>query len=495
MSTERRTFRDLTPWCVLALLFVAVGCASSSSSPKPAAAGSTPAPGRCTDATLGLEAAPLSRADRRRVALPEGFRGAVVREVVAGGPAAGAGILPDDVVTAIAGRPIANDCDLDEAAFSRACDPVDVTFRRAGVTIDRSVTPVDQRAFYDKACGAGVVSACFRQAWDLWRRSGGRGPDSDHALELYQKACLAGSADACADEGHHLMDRPDRAKDTIAVLELSCDLGGGAGCANFAFLYATGSGKIVPKDDKRAAALYAKACDLGDAKGCYNAGIMAEDGRGVTRDLTRAIARYEEACTGGSSTGCTNLGFHYEYGHGVKKDPARPLELYQRGCDGTSCQRSNLAGCVNVGRANRDGIGTAKNAARAAEIFRNACERTPSSEDVGGEENRSRACSLLGGLYLAGDGVEKDPGKGREFSERGCEGRDAFGCFNAAVVAADPVKAAAFLDRACQAGDGEGCRDLAVAYEKGNGVSRDRRRASELYKKSCDLGFKAACGK
>jgi TPR repeat protein len=66
---------------------------------------------------------------------------------------------------------------------------------------------------------------------------------------------------------------------------------------------------------------------------------------------------------------------------------------------------------------------------------------------------------------------------------------------NGSGVAADPGKAAAFLDRACQAGDGEGCRDLAVAYEKGNGVPRDRRRASELYKKSCELGFKAACGK
>jgi len=288
-SSERRAFRDLTPWCVLALLWAA-GCASSTS--KPAAAGSTAAaPGRCTEATLGLEAAPLSRAVRRKVALPEGFRGAVIREVVAGGPAAEAGILPDDVVISIGGRAIANDCDLDEAAFSRACDPVDVSFRRAGVTIERRVTPVEQRAFYEKACGAGVVSACFSQAWDLWRRSGGRGPESDHVLELYQKACLAGSADACADEGHHLMDRPDRGNDTIAVLELSCDLGSGAGCAHFAFLYATGSLKIVPKDDKRAAALYARACDLGDAKGCYNAGIMAEEGRGVARDLARAIAR------------------------------------------------------------------------------------------------------------------------------------------------------------------------------------------------------------
>jgi uncharacterized protein len=468
------------------------GCVSSSSKPA-SSANAAPPPSRCADATLGLEAAPISRALRRKVALPDGFKGAVVREVVAGGPAAAAGIQPDDVVVSIGGRAIANDCDLDDAALTRSCNPVDVSFRRAGVTIERRVVPVEQRALYDRACASGVVSACFRQAWDLWRRSGGRGPDSDRALELYQKACLAGSSDACADEGHHLMERPDRANDTIAVLELSCDLGSAAGCAHFAFLYATG--KLVTKDDKKSASLYAKSCDLGDAKGCYNAGLMAEEGRGVGRDLARAIARYEEACEGGSSTGCTNLGFHYEHGRGLKKDPARAVELYQRGCDGTTCQPSNLAGCVNVGRANRDGIGVAKNAARAAEIFGNACERAPSPEDVDAHENRSRACSLLGGLYLAGDGVEKSVEKGRELSERGCEGKDAFGCFNAAVVATDPAKAAAFLDRACQAGDGEGCRDLAVAYEKGNGVARDRRRAAELYKKSCELGFKDACRK
>jgi TPR repeat protein len=34
-----------------------------------------------------------------------------------------------------------------------------------------------------------------------------------------------------------------------------------------------------------------------------------------------------------------------------------------------------------------------------------------------------------------------------------------------------------------------------VAYEKGNGVSRDARRAAELYKKACGLGFASACAK
>jgi TPR repeat protein len=66
---------------------------------------------------------------------------------------------------------------------------------------------------------------------------------------------------------------------------------------------------------------------------------------------------------------------------------------------------------------------------------------------------------------------------------------------NGSGVEADPAKAATFLDRACAGGDGEGCNDLAVAYEKGTGVTRDRRRSVELFKKACELGFQGACAK
>ena len=57
-----------------------------------------------------------------------------------------------------------------------------------------------------------------------------------------------------------------------------------------------------------------QACDLGDAQGCYNAGLMADEGRGGARDLSRAAARYDEGCALGSATACTNLGFLYENG-------------------------------------------------------------------------------------------------------------------------------------------------------------------------------------
>lgn len=458
-------------------------------------------PGRCVLGTLGIEGGPISREARKRLALPEGSKGAVVTEVVPGGPGAAAGIRAEDVVEEIGPARIANECDFVDAAYNRSCDLVRVVLWRAGAIVETKLVPVEQEPFFERLCHDGIASGCFRQAQILWSRN--RGTDRDRALELYQNACRAGSAEACAEEGvRFFKETADRAKDAVAVLQRSCDLGSGAGCEHLAFLYATGSGKLVKRDDRRATPLYLKACDLGDALGCYNAGLMADEGRGVARDISRAAARYEEACDMGSSTACTNLGFLYENGRGVRKDRARAFALYQRGCGGASCQSSNLNGCVNLGRAYRDGMGVEKDAARAASVFEEACNRKPDPEDVNPEQNSSRACSLLGALYLAGDGVATDLAKGRELSELGCERGDSFGCFNAAAVftagtgvKADAARVASFLDRACKGGDAEGCYDLGVAYEKGTGVTPDRRRAAELFRKACQLGFQPACAK
>jgi uncharacterized protein len=474
---------------------LAAGCATPGPAAPPSAGGAV----RCDHGTLGIEARPISRKLRKKLALPDGATGAVVVQALFGGPAAAAGIRADDIVEEIGPVRIGNACEFADAAYGRSCDPVRVVLRRAGAIVETTLVPVMQEPFFERSCRDGIADGCFRQARALWSRN--QGNDRGRALDLYDNSCLAGSAEACAEEGlRFFKEVPDRAKDAVAVLRRSCDLESGAGCAHLAFLYATGSGKLVPRDDRRAAPLYVKACDLGGALGCYNAGLMAEEGRGVARDISRAAARYEEACGMGSSTACTNVGFLYEHGRGVKKDLSKAVALYKSGCDGTSCQRSNLNGCVNLGRAYRDGIGVEKDAARAASIFQDACHRKPDPEDVNPGENSSRACSLLGALYLAGDGVAADLEKGRELTELGCDRGDSFGCFNAAAVftsgtgvKSDAVRAASFLERACGGGDAEGCYDLGVAYEKGTGVKPDRRRAAELFRKACQLGFERAC--
>ncbi|HET9794734.1 MAG TPA: PDZ domain-containing protein [Thermoanaerobaculia bacterium] len=466
---------------ILGGAILAVACTSSGPSAAPPAA---PAARR---GTLGIEAVSISRAKRRSLSLPENVRGALVVEVVAGGPGALAGIRPGDVVERIGGTPIGNVCDFDAAADERPIETVSLVVRRAGKSIEASVVPVGGKSFFEEACRLGSPGGCYRAAREA--------EAGERRLALLESACRLGSAAACADAGIALARSGNRPQDAVATLERACALGSGAGCAHEAFLHATGT--VVSRDDRRATELYVRGCDLGDAKSCYNAGVMSDDGRGTPKNPKTAAARYEEACEGGSPAACTNLGFLYENGRGVARDKTRAVAFYQRGCDGTRCQPPNRTGCVNVGRAYRDGIGVAKDPPRAEAIFREACDRPVDSGDVGAEANRWRACSLLGAMYLG-----TDDAKGRELSERGCEGGDAFGCFNAAAiyaagsgVEANPATAASFLERACRAGDGEGCFDLGVAYEKGDGVSADREKAAEAFKKACILGFPKACGR
>jgi len=470
----------------LALLLGAATLAAACSSSGPTA----PSAGRPSPhGTLGIEAAPISRADRKRLALAETVRGALVVEAPAGGPGALAGIRPGDVVEKIGDMPVGNACDFEAEADDRPMMAVRVVVRRAGNAIESNLTPVDRKAFWEERCRQGSPAGCYR------RGRAEEATDPANAAKLIESACGKGSAAACADAGIRLVRSGSRPDDAVSMLDRACTLGDGAGCAHEAFLYATG--KFVDRDDHRAASLYVRGCDRGDAPACYNVGLMADEGRGASRSVRTAVARYDEACEGGSSPACTNLGFFYENGRGVPQNAARAAELYGRGCDGSRCQPSNLTGCVNLGRAYRDGIGVRKDPERAEAVFREACDRPVDPDDVGAESNRSRACSLLGAIVL-----DRDPAKGLALSELGCDRGDAFGCFNAAAIvsagsagAPDPARAASFLDRACRAGDGEGCFDLGVAYEKGNGVGTDRAKAAESFKRACELGFQKACGR
>lgn len=60
----------------------------------------------------------------------------------------------------------------------------------------------------------------------------------------------------------------------------------------------------VPKDEGKAASLYARACDLRGVAGCYNLAIMYERGSGVTADRKKAGDLYQMACVAGAKQGC-----------------------------------------------------------------------------------------------------------------------------------------------------------------------------------------------
>src|SRR5262245_44935929 len=121
------------------LLVAAAGCTTT---PQPAAPQQpgAPAPAAKCVGTLGLDAAPLSASVRKKLNLPKDAKGALVTQVYLGGPAAAAGIKENDIIEKVGPASIGNDCEFAHAGFGRACEPVAVTVRRGGETVEATLT-------------------------------------------------------------------------------------------------------------------------------------------------------------------------------------------------------------------------------------------------------------------------------------------------------------------------------------------------------------------
>lgn len=419
----------------------------------------------CEQGALGIEAGAV-----------EGEH-VTVAEVLPRSPADLAGIRRGDLLVSIGGKPVRYDCEVPQLVFSRTCEPVTVVVKRGGETIAKELTPADQTSLYTEACAAGELTACYRTAW--------------LNSEVQEDACERGSAQACADYGHRLMEVGD--EKAVAILERACERGSGAGCTTLAYLYATGT--LVPKNDIRALDYYTRGCSYGSADGCYNVGVMYNFGRGTSASTSRAASAYEKACAAGVAMACTDAGWLYERGLGTMKDPVRAADMYRRGCEGTPCSPSNLRGCVNLGNAYRDGLGVEQNPTRAAEIYREACGRKIGEDEA---EVQLRACVLLGAFEMNGLGVPKNTESGLARSMDGCTRGDALGCFNVAALHASREqfsRAAPFYDKSCEAGDAQACYELGVLYDEAKGVPFDPARSAALFRKACNAGFARACGR
>jgi hypothetical protein len=93
------------------------------------------------------------------------------------------------------------------------------------------------------------------------------------------------------------------------------------------------AGRGAPRDDGRAAELYARGCELGEFVGCSNLGTMLRDGRGIAPDDGRAVTLLRKACDGDEPNGCHALATMQAAGRGgLPRDPAAARALDEHAC-------------------------------------------------------------------------------------------------------------------------------------------------------------------
>jgi putative serine protease PepD len=98
--------------------------------------------GKVTHAYFGLQTVPIPPAAAAQAGVPEGL---FVQAVSAGGPAARAGLRPNDVVTKVDGQPATSNVQLQELTLTKKPgDTVPITYERNGQSATATVTLIAQ---------------------------------------------------------------------------------------------------------------------------------------------------------------------------------------------------------------------------------------------------------------------------------------------------------------------------------------------------------------
>ena len=191
------------------------------------------------------------------------------------------------------------------------------------------------------------------------------------ARALYERACNHGVVQSCYNLGQAFFDdgQASSLADAVHWLGEGCRLREERSCAR---LFDIGQlyfgGKLIAKDDSRAAKIFDESCEGGYLPACHSLGVAMEQGLGCEKNLPKAVALYRKSCEGKFMPGCSNLGTLYDEGEGLTVDKQRAAELYKIACDAELAQ-----GCFNLGLLLFSGEGVKKDVARARELFTKLC--------------------------------------------------------------------------------------------------------------------------
>ncbi|NTS77778.1 sel1 repeat family protein [Catenovulum sp. SM1970] len=127
------------------------------------------------------------------------------------------------------------------------------------------------------------------------------------------------------------------------------------GMYHLAELYAKGLG--MPRDQKKALALYQQAADMQMPEAIFMLGSIYEFGKGVKPDLKKAFDYYELAAKKNVTAAHFNLGVMYATGQGVSQNYQKSLEHYHlAAADNLSAAQFNIALMYYEGKGVKENI-------------------------------------------------------------------------------------------------------------------------------------------
>jgi hypothetical protein len=326
--------------------------------------------------------------------------------------------------------------------------------------------------------------------------------------------CDAGDARACYELGNCLRGRQCDIRDpklegwnvvrraARPYLEKSCDLGYAYACTdlvNLAELLHEG----VEAARTRGASRTQGQCDQGSADGCYLLGQAHERGEGVPKDLRRAAALYAKACPP-YAYACEAAARALAATGGPDAEVRR---LFAEGCARVTYREERTKGGTTTTGIDH-GAGACVDAARMLLLGRGGPVDLPGAIahlERGCKVRAGRAaCAELATLYREGRGVRKDDARARELLGAGCDQGDGAACEARGALEWDQAtpgkegdrrreRAIGWRHTACDQGHRPACVRLALDYLAGNRVPVRPLIAGELFAKVCSSGDIAYC--
>ncbi|PCC75664.1 TPR repeat [Nannocystis exedens] len=311
-----------------------------------------------------------------------------------------------------------------------------------------------------------------------------------------RRACGGGDAKACVRLGDALADlrslRAGAEAESFRAHERACALGEAHSCRRIADFVDIGCCGAPRKDKAQATALLERGCDLGSVRACEELGIRYRSVLDGPPDPDKALRAAERGCALGSESQCDPV-----LGHLLRAPtpdwPAIDRTLGHLVCPGASSPCDNLRALRLLqwtDASERDETAAPRQAreAHARALIEQACA-----------QQEPHACLNLAGLLTDGRGGERDAPRALRLYDQACEGGDAGGCWNAAVIrTTDPalrdLKAARVgFDRTCSSHESNSRRECELAAAEVFAAADAPQPAAELFRPWCDGGDALAC--